>query len=104
MAAMGALLTILSAVLLVGIAVALCLQHKLLSRLRVQHPIILACLNESSAGIMAFQRYLWKRQYVGLEDEAFTRRADALRRFWKICFLLFLLVAVAVVGAIALKK
>lgn len=101
---MHSLFAILCVVLLVSIAGALCLQHSLFSRLRDEYPTVLACLDESSAGIMAFQRYLWKRQYVGLEDEAFTRRADMLRRFWKVCFLLFLVVAVAAVVAIALEK
>ena len=95
---------ILCLVLLMGIAIALFLQHSLLSRLRVEHPMVLDCLSESSAGVMAFQRYLWKRQYLGLGDEAFTRRADALRRFWKACFLFFLLVVAMVLGALAFKE
>ncbi len=84
-------------VLLVGIGIGLVLQHRLYSRLSADHPNALAILAESSAGIMAFQRYLWKRQYVGLGDGSFTRRADALRRYWTICFLFFLLIVAALV-------
>lgn len=101
---MHTLFVILFVVLLVGIAIALCLQHSLFSRLRDEYPTVLACLNESVAGIMAFQRYFWKRHYLGLGDAAFTRRADALRRLWKACFLFFLLVAAVVFGAIAFKE
>jgi len=99
---MHTLLTILCVVLLVGIAVGLVLQHTLYSRLRTEHPKALEILDESSAGIMAFQRYLWKRQYLGLGDGPFTRRADSLRRYWTVCFLFFLLVVVAVVIAISI--
>ena len=63
---MHALLAILIVVLLVGIAIGLVLQHLLYSRLCTEHPKALEILAESSAGIMAFQRYLWKRQYLGL--------------------------------------
>ena len=96
---MHALFTILIVVLLVGIAVGLVLQHRLYCRLSTEHPKALKILDESSAGIMAFQRYLWKRQYLGLGDKAFTRRADSLRRYWTACFVYFLLVVVALVGA-----
>ena len=102
--AMPTLLAIMCSVLLAGIVMAFFLQHSLFSRLSVEHPTVSACLNESSAGIMAFPRYLWKRQYLGLGDEAFTRRADTLRRFWKACFLFFLLFVAILLGAIALKK
>ncbi len=96
---MHALFAILIVVLLVGIAVGLVLQHRLYSRLSTEHPKALKILDESSAGIMAFQRYLWKRQYLGLGDTRFTRRADSLRRYWTACFVYFLLVVVALVGA-----
>ena len=99
---MHTLLAILIVVLLVGIAVGLVLQHALYSRLRTAHPKALDILAESSAGVMAFQRYLWKRQYLGLGDGTFTRRADSLRRYWKACFLFFLLVVVALVVAISI--
>ena len=95
--AMNTLLAILCVALLVNIAIGLVLQHILYGRLRIEHPKALEILDESSAGIMAFQRYLWKRQYLGLVDGSFTRRADSLRRYWKACFLIFLLVVVAVV-------
>ena len=98
---MHTLLTILCVVLLVGIAIGLVLQRTLYSRLRTEHPKALEILDESSAGIMAFQRYLWKRQYLGLGDGPFTRRADSLRRYWKACFLFFLFVVVALVAAIS---
>ena len=97
---MHVLFAILTVVLLAGIAVGLVLQHMLYSRLSTEHPKALEILAESSAGIMAFQRYLWKRQYVGLDDGAFTRRADSLRRYWTACFLFFLLVVVALIVAI----
>src|SRR5438552_10216757 len=99
---MHALFTILIVVLLVGIAVAFVLQDRLYSRLSTEHPKALKILDESSAGIMAFQRYLWKRQYLGLGDGAFTRRADSLRRYWKACFLFFLLLVVALVVAVSI--
>src|SRR6266481_6327030 len=98
---MHALFAILIVVLLVGIAVGLVLQHRLYSRLSTEHPKALEILGESSAGIMAFQRYLWKRQYLGLNDRAFTRRADFLRRYWEVCLVLFLLVVVALVVAVS---
>lgn len=99
---MHTLLLILCLVLLVGIALGLVLQHALYSRLRTAHPKALQILAESSAGIMAFPRYLWKRRYLGLGDGPFTRRADSLRRYWKACFLFFLLVVVALVVAISI--
>ena len=99
---MHALFTILIVVLLVGIAVAFVLQDRLYSRLSTEHPKALKILDESSAGIMAFQRYLWKRHYLGLRDEAFTRRADSLCRYWTFCFLFFLLVVVALVAAVSI--
>jgi hypothetical protein len=89
---MHALIPILVVVLLAGIAVGLLLQHRLYSRLSTVHPNALEILAESGAGIMAFQRYLWRRHYVGLHDASFTRRADSLRRYWTACFLYFLLV------------
>ena len=98
---MHTLLAILIVVLLVGIAVGLVLQHALYSRLCTAHPKTLEILAESSAGVMAFQRYLWKRQYLGLGDGTFTRRADSLRRYWTACFLFFLLVVVALVAALS---
>jgi hypothetical protein len=94
---MYTVLVILIVVLLVGIAIGLVLQHTLYSRLRTAHPKALEILDESSAGIMAFQRYLWKRQYLGLGDRSFTRRADSLRRYWKACFVYFMLVVVALI-------
>lgn len=99
---MHALLAILTVVLLVGIAVGLVLQRMLYSRLSTEHPKALKILAESSAGIMAFQRYLWRRQYLGLGDGPFTRRADSLRRYWKACFLFFLLLVVALVVAVSI--
>ena len=99
---MHALPAILTVVLLVGIAVGLVLQRMLYSRLSTEHPKALKILAESSAGIMAFQRYLWKRQYLGLGDGAFTQRADSLRRYWKACFLFFLLLVVALVVAVSI--
>jgi hypothetical protein len=99
---MNILLPFLIVVLLMGIAIGLVLQHMLYSRLITEHPKVLEILAESSAGIMAFQRYLWKRQYLGLADRPFTRRADSLRRYWGACFLLFLLVVVALVVAIGI--
>jgi hypothetical protein len=98
---MHGLFLMLMAVLLVGIAGGLVLQHRLYSRLRTKHPKALQILAESSAGVMAFQRYIWRRQYLGLADEPFTRLADSLRRYWTVCFLFFLLVVVAVVVAIS---
>jgi hypothetical protein len=94
---MHVLFTILIVVLLVGIAVGLVLQSRLYSRLGTEHPKALETLDESSAGIMAFQRYLWKRQYLGLGDGSFTRRADPLRRYWEACFVYFMLVVIALV-------
>jgi hypothetical protein len=94
---MSILFVLLTVVLLLGVAAGLVLQHMLFSRLSTEHPKVLEILAESSAGIMAFQRYLWKRQYLGLDDGAFTRRADFLRRYWEVCFLFFLLVVVALV-------
>jgi hypothetical protein len=99
---MYALLAILTVVLLVGIAIGLVLQQMLYSRLSTEHPKALEILDESSAGIMAFQRYFWKRQYLGLGDGSFTRRADSLRRYWKACFAYFILVVVALWIAFAL--
>src|SRR6266496_1674651 len=99
---MSTLLAISCLVLLAGIAIGLVLQHTLFSRLRTEHPKALEILAESSAGIMAFQRYLWKRHYLGLDDGPFTRRADSLRRYWKVCFLYFLLIVVAHVVAICI--
>ena len=100
---MHALLAILLLVLLVGLAIGLALQHRLYSRLVVEHPKALEILAESSAGIMAFQRYLWKRQYLGLDDVAFTRRADSLRRYWLAWLLFFLLVVAAAIVAVSTK-
>ncbi len=98
---MHALFVVLFAVLLVAIAIGLFLQQRLYARLRSQHPRALVVLAESSAGIMAFQRYLWRRHYLGLGDGPFTRRADSIRRYWKACslyFLCFVVVFIAVFG------
>ncbi len=95
---MLALFTILFGILLVGIAIGLCLQQRLYAQLRNQHPTALQVLAESSAGIMAFQRYLWRRHYLGLGDGPFTRRADSVRRYWKTCSLYFLFLVLAVVA------
>ena len=89
--------------LLAGVAIGLILQHRLYDRLSSQHPAALQILAESSAGIMAFQRYLWKRQYLGLDDAAFTQRADYLRRYWVGWLFFFLLVVVASILAITTK-
>ncbi|HOX59031.1 MAG TPA: hypothetical protein P5205_18040 [Candidatus Paceibacterota bacterium] len=99
---MHPLFVILIIVLLAGIAVGLVLQHRLYSRLTTEHSNALQHLDESSDGIMAFQRYLWKRQYLGLGDAALTRRADSLRRYWTICFLFFLSVLAALIVAVAI--
>ncbi len=100
---MHALPVILLLILLVGLAIGLALQQALYCRLRAEHPKALEILAESSAGVMAFQRYLWKRQYLGLGDVAFTRRADSLRRYWTAWLLFFLVVVMASVVAIAAK-
>jgi len=92
----------LTVVLLAGIAVGLVLQRMLYSRLSTEHPKALQILAESSAGMMAFQRYLWKRQYRGLGDRAFTRRADFLRRYWEACFLFFLLLVLVAAVAVSI--
>jgi len=92
---MYALFTTLVVGLLVALGIGLVLQHRLYERLRSEHPNALQILAESSAGIMAFQRYLWKRHYRGLADAGFTRRADSLRRYWVACFLYFLLALLA---------
>ena len=89
---MNTLLIILCVALLMGAAIGLTLQSALLSRLRVAHPKALELLAESGADIMAFPRFLWKRQYRGLADQSFTRRADFLRRYWQGFFLLFPLI------------
>ena len=99
---MHILLAILFVVLLVGIAMGLILQQMLYARLRTEHPKALEILAESSAGIMAFQRYLWKRQYLGLGDGPLTRRADYLRLYWKACFLYFVLIVVALAVALGI--
>ncbi len=101
---MHALFFILVIVLLAGIAIGLVLQHRLYERLRSEHPGALQILAESSAGIMAFQRYLWKRHYLGLGDALFTQRADSVRRYWTACFLYFLLVALALMIALGLGR
>jgi hypothetical protein len=93
-------IAILVIVLLAVIVVGLVLQHRLYSRLGIAHPNALDTLAESSAGIMAFQRYLWRRHYVGLHDATFTRLADFLRRYWTACFLYFLLVVTALLLAV----
>lgn len=100
---MYALPVILTLVLLVGLTIGLALQQRLFSRLRTEHPKALQILAESSAGIMAFQRYLWKRQYLGLHDPAFNRRADHLRRYWVGWLWFFLLVVVTSALAITTK-
>ena len=100
---MNVLPVILTLVLLVSLTIGLVLQQRLFFRLRAEHPKALEILAESSAGIMAFQRYLWKRQYLGLHDPVFTRRADYLRRYWVGWLWLFLLVAVALLVAITTK-
>jgi hypothetical protein len=91
------LFTVSIVVLLAAIVAGLVLQHRLYSRLVTSHPKVLEILAESSAGIMAFQRYFWKRRYVGLSDGALTRQADLLRRYWTGCFILFMLIVAALV-------
>ena len=88
---------ILVAVLLAGIAIGLIMQHRLYERLRRDHPRALRILAESNAGVMAFQRYLWKRHYLGLDDAVFTRLADSVRRYWTAFFLYSLLAVLALI-------
>ena len=102
-AALHALPVILLLILLASLTIGLALQQRLFSRLRAEHAKALEILAESSAGIMAFQQYLWKRQYVGLHDPVFTRCADYLRRYWVGWLWFFLLVIVASVLAIMTK-
>jgi hypothetical protein len=97
---MHALFTILVVVLLVGIVFGSILQHRLYERLRREHPKALEILAQSSAGIMAFQRYLWRRHYLGLCDALFNRGAECVRRYWKAWFLYFLLVVLALTVAL----
>jgi hypothetical protein len=99
---MPALFAFLIILLLIVIAVGLVLQHRVYSRLSTEHPKALEILAESSAGIMAFQRYLWKRQYLGLGDGSFTRRADFLRHYWTICFLFSLSVMIALLISVGI--
>ena len=96
---MHVVLTILIVALLAGIAIGLVLQHMLYSRLSAEHPKALEILAESSAGIMAFQRYLWKRHYLGLGDAPFAQRAESLRRYWAACLLYLLLALLALIVA-----
>ena len=91
---------ILVIVLLAGVAVGLILQHRLYERLRSGHPKGLETLAESGAGIMAFQRYIWKRHYLGLGDALFNQRADCVRRYWKVWFLYFSLLVLALIVAL----
>ena len=100
---MNLLLAILFGVLLAGAIVGLRLQYALYSRLRVAHPKVLLTLAESGADVLAFPRFLWRRQYVGLADATFTRRADWLRRYWQVFFVLFLL-TIAVLAATTIFK
>jgi hypothetical protein len=102
-AAMNTLLIILCVALLMGAAIGLALQHALLSRLRVLHPKALELLAESGADIMAFPRFLWKRQYRGLADQSFTQRADFLRRYWQGFFLLFPLMVITLFAVICFR-
>jgi len=90
--------------LLAGIATGMVLQQMLHTRVGSGDPEAMEILAESSAGIMAFQRYLWKRQYLGLGDGPFTLRADSLRRYWMACFLFFLLVVVALVVDVSIER
>ncbi len=92
--------TILVVVLLAGTAIGLVLQHRLYERLRYGHPKVLQTLAESSAGITAFQRYFWKRHYLGLGDALFNQRADCVRRYWKAWFLYFLLLVLTLIVAL----
>lgn len=59
-------------------------------------------LDESAVGVMAFRQYIRRQQYIGLGDASFTRRADWLRRYWQVFFILFLLTVVAVAATISL--
>ncbi len=97
---MHLLLAILYGVLFAGAIVGMRLQHLLQARLRATHPQALRILDESAAGVMAFQRYLWRRQYVGLGDASFARRADFLRRYWQAFFTFFLLALAILATAI----
>jgi hypothetical protein len=97
---MNTLIAFLFVVLLAGVTIGLMLQRRLFERLRTGHPKALRVLAESSAGIMAFQRYLWKRHYRGLGDGTFMRRADLLRHYWQIIFALFLLLIAALAATI----
>ena len=101
---MHTLFMILVIVLLAGIGFGLFMQHRLYERLRSEHPSALRILAESNAGIMAFQRYLWKRHYLGLGDAVFTQRADSVRRYWTAFFRCFLLVLLALIVAVGFGR
>jgi|ERR1035438_3497620 hypothetical protein len=101
--AVNTLLIILCVALLMGAAIGPALQRALRSRLRVLHPKALALLAKSGADIMAFPRFLWKRQYRGLADQSFTRRADSFRRYWQGFFLLFPLMVITLFAVICFR-
>jgi hypothetical protein len=86
---------------LAGTALGLILQHRLYERLRREHPKAMETLAGSSAGIMAFPRYFWRRHYLGLGDALFNQRAEGVRRYWKGWFMYFLLVVLALIVALA---
>ena len=101
---MNSLIAILSVALLVTAAIGVGLQQALLFRLCKRHPKMWECLHESSAGIMAFDRFLWLKQYRTLGDEQFNRRAGFLRGYWIAFFALLLLIVIVALVSISSPK
>jgi len=97
-------LPILSVALLVAAAIGLVLQQTLIARLCRRHRKVWECLHESSAGIMAFDRFLWLKQYRTLGDEQFNRRAGFLRGYWVAFFVMFILAVIVAFVSISGHK
>ena len=97
-------LPILCVALLVAACIGVGLQQSLIYRLCKLHPKMWECLHESSAGIMAFDRFLWLKQYRTLGDERFNRRANFLRGYWVAFFVIFILAVVVAFVSISGHK
>ncbi len=101
---MNASLPILSLALLVAGVIGLILQQALIARLCKRHRKVWECLHESSAGILAFDRFLWLKQYRTLGDAQFNRRAGFLRGYWIAFFVMFIVVVIVAFASIGLRK
>ena len=108
---MQMLLLILFVLLLASCVAGLVLHHILLSHLRSRHsqawealgrPTLF--LNNSITNSLAVLRFLWRRDYLALDDDGFARLAGFLRGYMITYLVLFVLTMALFITCIANQR